>query len=327
MIDTYPLLEKIKFPSLRRQALKTLQINLGYLCNQQCLHCHVNASPQRKEIMDKTTINQLLDFIDRCNEDGSNLNLVDLTGGAPELNPHFKILVEEISKRKIAIMDRCNLTVLLEKGQEYLAEFLAEKNVQITASLPCYETDNVDKQRGKGVFETSIEALQKLNGLGYGVPGSDLILNLVFNPQGPSLPPEQSELERTYKQHLKDEWGVEFNHLFTLSNMPIKRFGSTLVSKNQFEDYMQLLQENYLEQNLQSVMCLDLISVDWLGYVYDCDFNQMLGMPVSDKSNKPNKTHISDLAPALLVEREIQVAGHCYGCTAGQGSSCGGALA
>ena len=319
MIETLSLLENSDFPAINRGKLTTLQINLGYVCNQQCLHCHVNAGPKRKEVMSKDTIDQVLHFLQ-----ASDVSLVDLTGGAPELNSHFRYLVEKTRELGIKVMDRCNLTILNEQGQEDLAEFLATHQVEITASLPCYLEENVDKQRGTGVFDGSLHGLRKLNNLGYGVDGSGLILNLVYNPIGPYLPPSQQELQADYKKHLGDAYGVQFNQLFTIANMPIQRFGSTLVSKGQFDDYMQLLRDAYQKENLESVMCRNLISIDWQGYVYDCDFNQMLKLPATI-SNKP-KSHIAELIGEDFEGKPIVVMDHCYGCTAGQGSSCGGAL-
>ncbi len=319
MIETLSLLENSDFPAISRGKLTTLQVNLGYVCNQQCLHCHVNAGPKRTEVMNKDTIDQVLRFLQ-----ASDVSLLDLTGGAPELNTYFRYLVEKTRELGIKVMDRCNLTILNEPGQEDLAEFFAAHQVEITASLPCYLEENVDKQRGKGVFDGSLQGLRKLNDLGYGVDGSNLILNLVYNPVGPYLPPSQQELQADYKKHLGDAYGVHFNQLFTLTNMPIQRFGSTLISKGQFDDYMQLLRDAYQEDNLASVMCRSLISIDWQGYVFDCDFNQMLKLPAMI-SSKP-KTHIADLIGDNLEGKSIVVMDHCYGCTAGQGSSCGGAL-
>lgn len=319
MHDTLPLLENTTFPPLNRGKLTTVQVNVGYLCNQQCLHCHVNAGPKRKEIMDSKTARQVMDYTL-----GSGATIMDLTGGAPELNPHFRWLVREAHRNGINVIDRCNLTVLQEPGQEDLAQFLADHDVAITASLPCYSEENVDGQRGKGVFGNSIRALQTLNALGYGRSDSHLQLNLVYNPVGPFLPPSQQGLEADYKKHLYDDYGIEFSALLTLTNMPIQRFGSTLISKGEFDQYMALLRDAYQDSNLDSVMCRSLISIDWQGYVYDCDFNQMLKLPLI-VGNKP-KTHITDLMGKDLRGNPVVVMDHCYGCTAGQGSSCGGAL-
>jgi radical SAM/Cys-rich protein len=307
------------FPAITRARLETLQVNLGYRCNQACLHCHVNASPQRKEIMGRETIEHVIAFL----RHGEIKNL-DVTGGAPELNPDFRYLVETARGLGLHVIDRCNLTILEEPGQEDLAVFLADQRVEVTASLPCYLEENVTRQRGEGVFATSIRALKRLNALGYGAPDSGLMLNLVFNPQGPVLPPPQAALEETYRRELKTRHGVVFNRLYTITNMPIQRFGSTLVSKGQFPGYMKLLRESHRHANLEQVMCRSLISVDWRGYVYDCDFNQMLGLPLGGGS-KP-RTHLSDLLQRDLEGQPIAVADHCYGCTAGGGSSCGGAI-
>ena len=319
MHDTLPLLENTSFPTISRGRLTTLQVNLGYLCNQQCLHCHVNAGPKRKEIMELKTVEQVLEYVRH-----SSANTLDLTGGAPELNPHFRWLVENARASGINVIDRCNLTILEEPGQEDLAQFLADNQVEITASLPCYLEENVDNQRGKGVYQNSIKGLQKLNQLGYGKENSTLKLNLVYNPVGPYLPPAQQSLEADYKKQLYERFNVEFTQLYTLANMPIQRFGSTLVSKGEFNQYMSLLREAHQDSNLENVMCRSLISIDWQGYVYDCDFNQMLKLPIIWKS-KP-KTHISDLMDKDIEGNPIVVMEHCYGCTAGQGSSCGGAL-
>lgn len=319
MIETLPLLEKTDFPAVSRDKLTTLQVNLGYVCNQQCVHCHVNAGPKRSEAMSKDNIDSVVRYIKH-----SAANTLDLTGGAPELNEHFRYLVEQARALGVKVIDRCNLTILNEPGQEGLAEFLAAHQVEISASLPCYLEDNVDKQRGKGVFGGSITGIQKLNALGYGKPNTGLVLNLVYNPVGPYLPPSQQSLEQDYKKQLSDRFGVHFNGLFTITNMPIQRFGSMLVSKGQFDDYMKLLRDAYQDSNMQNIMCRSLISIDWQGYVYDCDFNQMLKLPAT-LSSKP-KTHISDLFNVDLEGRPIVVMDHCYGCTAGQGSSCAGAL-
>ena len=307
------------FPRLRRKRLQTLQVNLGYLCNQSCKHCHVNAGPNRTEVMTSDTVDAVIDFLDE-----SQVKRLDLTGGAPELNPYFRRLVIAARALNVEVIDRCNLTVLLESGQEDLAEFLAGQEVEIVASLPCYSEENVNSQRGKGVFHDSIIALRQLNRLGYGEANSGLQLNLMYNPTGPFLPPSQRTLEVDYRQHLDDQYGIHFNQLFTLVNMPIQRFGSTLVSKGEFEDYITLLRGSFSSENLSKVMCRGLISVDWQGLVYDCDFNQMLGLPLLIDGNK--RPHIRDVRPVNLEDQPIGVADHCYGCTAGSGSSCGGEL-
>jgi radical SAM/Cys-rich protein len=318
MHDTLPYLEKTDFPAIKRNNLEVLQVNLGYLCNLSCTHCHVNAGPNRTELMDKKTIDQILNFIDT-----HKIQTLDLTGGAPEMNPHFKYLVCAARDKGVKVIDRCNLTILLEPGYQEIAAFLAENQVEIVASLPCYMEDNVDKQRGKGTFNASITALQQLNSLGYGSDDTDRVLNLVFNPQGATLPPEQKALELSYKQHLKDQFGIVFNQLFALTNLPIQRFGSVLISKGEFNNYLQLLQDNFQQQNLNQVMCKNTLSIDWQGYVYDCDFNQMLALPLGAKKHK---THLTELTRQSLSGQPIKTLQHCYGCTAGQGSSCSGAL-
>lgn len=319
MHATLPLLRNSDFPAINRDPLKTLQVNLGYRCNQSCLHCHVNAGPKRKEMMSKKTIDDILAFLA-----SGAVTQLDLTGGAPELNPHFRYLVSAARGLGIHVMDRCNLTVLQEEDQQDTAEFLASNRVEINASMPCYLKDNVDGQRGKGVYEASINAIRKLNGLGYGKDDTGLVLNLVYNPTGPYLPPEQTSLEADYRRELGEQFGILFNQLFTITNMPILRFGSTLISRGQFGEYMGLLKSSHQDGNLQTVMCRELISIDWQGFVYDCDFNQMLGLPLM-AGGRP-KPHISDLTGNGLEGNSIVVADHCYGCTAGQGSSCGGAL-
>lgn len=321
MHATLPLLQITEFPQLRRHRLTTLQVNLGYKCNQSCLHCHVNAGPTRTEKMDAAT----LALIPRVLE-ARGIETLDITGGAPELHDGFRDLVLAARQLGVEVIDRCNLTILFEPGQENLGEFLAEQRVAVVASLPCYSLENVDKQRGKGVFDKSIEALKQLNALGYGREGSGLSLNLVYNPQGPSLPPEQGKLQATYKQELFDHFGVVFNELFTLANMPIQRFGSTLISQGRFNDYMHLLKENFASANLANVMCRSLVSVDWRGYLYDCDFNQMLDLALPDLHDGAGNPHLRDLLDENPQGRPVRVADHCYGCTAGQGSSCGGAL-
>jgi radical SAM/Cys-rich protein len=319
MHATLPLLEVSDFPAITRNGVETLQVNLGYLCNQSCQHCHVDAGPRRKELMDLATINEVLEYL-RV----KNIKTLDMTGGAPEMNPHFKYLVREAIALGVRVIDRCNLTILEEDGYEDVAGFLADEGVEVVASLPCYLGDNVDAQRGKGVFDVSIRALQRLNALGYGIEGSGLTLTLVYNPQGTNLPPSQKELEAAYKRELGIRFGIAFNQLFTITNMPIRRFGSMLISKGQFASYMQLLKEAYSEENLDSVMCRSLVSVDWQGFVYDCDFNQMLDLPMKGKEGE--RQHLRDLMQENIEGREIAVMDHCYGCTAGQGSSCGGAL-
>ena len=319
MHATLPLLIESNFPALKRSTLKTLQVNLGYKCNQSCLHCHVNAGPGRTEEMDQTTVDALFRFIDK-----STVNTLDLTGGAPELNPLFKSIVSAARAYGLNVIDRCNLTVLLEPGQQDTAAFLAANKVKVVASLPCYIKDNVDRQRGDGTFEASLKGLQLLNSLGYGQAGSGLSLDLVFNPQGAELPPPQQALEQDYKRHLSEQYGIYFNQLLTLANMPIHRFGSTLISRGEFNDYMKLLVQAHRDENTDAVMCRSLISVDWQGYIYDCDFNQMLELPLQIDSRQ--RLHISELTGVDLENRPIRVAEHCFGCTAGQGSSCGGAL-
>ena len=320
MHATYPLLRQTDFPPIRRKVLDTLQVNLGYRCNQSCLHCHVNAGPTRTEAMDLATIDTVLAVLK-----AQSITTLDLTGGAPEMNPHFRYLVQRARALGVRVIDRCNLTILSEPGFDGLAQFLAEQRVEISASLPCYSQGNVDQQRGDGVFERSIGALQALNRLGYGKSGSGLILNLVYNPQGPVLPPGQQQLEADYKRELAEHFGIDFNQLFVIVNMPIQRFGSTLISKGTFVPYMNLLKANYLAHNLDSVMCRTLVSVDWQGNLYDCDFNQMLGMPAP--LGELARPHIAELLKLDVMDGPIAIADHCYGCTAGQGSSCGGALA
>lgn len=318
MHATLPLLAKTDFPAIKRSTLKTLQVNLGYRCNQQCLHCHVDASPRRTEVMTDDNIKEVIKLLS-----SGLVETLDLTGGAPELHPKFQYLVERARSFDIHVIDRCNLTILSEPGQENLAEFLTAHQVEVIASLPCYTEDNVDAQRGKGVFGASIEGIKKLNELGYAQDSSDRVLNLVYNPTGAFLPPSQDELEADYKKKLSDQFGIQFNNLFTITNMPIKRFGSTLISKGEFEGYMNLLKSSYSVNNLQTVMCRDLLSVDWQGNLYDCDFNQMLELPLLLDGQKK---HISNISIEQLNDNNIVIADHCYGCTAGQGSSCGGAL-
>ena len=327
MQDTRPLLlASSEFPALSRRGVDTLQVNLGYLCNLSCVHCHVNAGPTRTEQMDADTADLLIEILH-----ARNIRTLDLTGGAPELNAHFCRIVEAARAHGVEVIDRCNLTVLLEPGMDNMVEFLAENGVVVTASLPCYSSDNVEQQRGKGVYDASIKALQWLNAIGYG-SDSRLQLNLVYNPVGASLPPPQAGLERDYKRELLQRHGIVFNALYTITNMPISRFGAQLLAHNQYDEYLTLLKDNYCDDNLDTVMCRDLVSVDWQGYLYDCDFNQMLNLPFAnrdeDRSEEASnrRSHLRDLLEQDYAGRSIRVAEHCYGCTAGQGSSCGGAL-
>jgi len=319
MRDTWPLLEKIRFPAIGRGRLDTLQVNVGYRCNQSCVHCHVNAGPNRTEEMDGETVDLVLTFLER-----RRTPTLDITGGAPELNRHFRRLVASARDMGARVMDRCNLTILELPDQADLADFLADQQVEIVASLPCYLESNVDRQRGKGVFDGSIRGLKRLNALGYGRAETGLVLNLVFNPQGPSLPPPQAALEADYRRILGEQYGIVFNSLFTLANMPIQRFGAILLSQGQFDTYLDKLQHAHSDANLDGVMCRSLLSVDYRGYVYDCDFNQMLDLPFTRDGRA--RVHLSELIDQNIAGNPIRVAGHCFGCTAGQGSSCGGAL-
>ena len=307
------------FPNIRRGRLTTVQANLGYVCNQTCFHCHVNAGPNRKEVMQRDTVDDILRFLERA-----GIQTLDLTGGAPELNPHFRHLVRAARGLGVEVLDRCNLTVLVQPGQEDLAEFLATQRAGVVASLPCYLEDNVNAQRGDGVFGDSVRGLRRLNALGYGKPGTGLELSLVYNPQGPQLPPPQAGLEAAYREHLGKHYEIEFSRLLTIANMPINRFAKTLLRKGEYDGYMRTLRLAHQDANLEHVMCRSLISVDWQGYLYDCDFNQMLHLPLA-ATGRP-RTHLRDLDPDALNDGAIAVADHCYGCTAGQGSSCGGAL-
>ena len=348
MYATLPLLEVTRFPAVRRARLETLQVNLGYKCNQTCQHCHVNAGPTRTEMMSADTVESVLEFLAASgnqspasgnhnaangnhnpasgnHSSASGIRTLDITGGAPELSPHFRDLVGRARALGVHVIDRCNLTILEEPGQHDLAEFLAAQGVEVVASLPCYTEELVDRQRGKGVYDASLRGLQRLNALGYGKAGSGLLLNLVYNPQGANLPPGQAALEQDYKRVLFEAAGIEFNRLYTLANMPIARFGSMLISKGQFNAYMSLLHQSFSAANLETVMCRSLLSVDWQGYVYDCDFNQMLGLPLVADGNR--RLSLKSLLGRNLEGNAVVVKDHCYGCTAGQGSSCGGALA
>ena len=319
MHATLERLEATTFPRIARRRVDTLQVNLGYKCNQSCLHCHVNAGPTRTEMMDRATIDQVLAYLA-----AHQVDTLDLTGGAPELNADFRYLVVAARALGVKVIDRCNLTILSEPGQDDLARFLAANQVEVVASLPCYTEELVDRQRGKGVYERSIAGILALNALGYAEPGTGLVLNLVYNPQGPNLPPAQEALEADYKRILGETFGIRFNQLYTLANMPIQRFGSMLISKGKFNEYMELLRSAHREQNLEDVMCRSLVSVDYQGYLYDCDFNQMLGLPLK-VAGRP-RSHLRDALTVDLDGNAIVVREHCYGCTAGQGSSCGGAL-
>lgn len=302
---------------LKRQEIKILQVNIGKICNQACHHCHVESGPKRTENMELETVDRLLELLAK----EPDIHTVDITGGAPELNKHFRYFAAAIRKMGKEVIDRCNLTVLFEPNQEDTAEFLAENKIQIVASLPCYLEDNVNKQRGGGVFDKSIKALQQLNALGYGKSDSGLTLNLVYNPVGEHLPPAQKPLEDDYKKYLKEKFDIEFNQLFTITNMPIKRYAHMLEREGRIEDYMKLLTDNFNPQAALGVMCLELVSVSYDGRLYDCDFNQMLEIPLNWKART-----IWDIESFSEIEPDIAVASHCFGCTAGAGSSCGGAL-
>lgn len=322
MLDTREHLLPTDFPTLERRGVDTLQVNLGYRCNQSCLHCHVAAGPNRTEQMATATLERLLEVIER-----RGITTLDLTGGAPELHPDFRWLVAEARARGCHVIDRCNLTILEEPDQRPphqtdLAEFLAAHQVEIIASLPCYLAENVDNQRGKGVFDASLRGLRRLNDAGYGRDPARP-LNLVYNPQGPDLPPPQGELEAAYRAHLENEYGLHFTRLLALTNMPIQRFGSQLLSRGQFHDYLTLLRDAYRAENRDALMCRTLVSVGWRGTLYDCDFNQMLHLNLGGEREPVT---LDALLDASWTGAPIAVGEHCYGCTAGQGSSCGGAL-
>lgn len=308
---------------LVRQETRTLQINVGKLCNQACHHCHVDAGPKRSEIMTRAVAERTIELLGQS----PTIEVVDITGGAPELNPNFRWLVERASQQGCHVIDRCNLTVLLQPEMEDLAEFLATHQVEIVASLPCYTAANVDKQRGRGVFEKSIQALRLLNRLGYGLPGSGLDLNLVYNPVGPSLAPAQDRLEADYKKQLRDGFGIEFHRLLALNNMPIHRFASFLRLNGQYEAYMSLLVNHFSPRNVPGLMCRSLVSVSWEGGLYDCDFNQMLELGMTRAAGAPALTIWNVESLSGWEGQSIRTASHCFGCTAGEGSSCGGALA
>lgn len=298
--------------------IRVLQINVGKVCNQRCAHCHVDAGPERRETMSRETAEMCLDVLRRY-----DIPVVDITGGAPELCAQFRYLVTESRKLGRKVMDRCNLTILLAPSQSDLIEFLARHEVEIVASLPCYLESNVDGQRGTGVYAKSMEALRRLNAAGYGMPGSPLRLNLVYNPTGPSLPPPQAALENDYRRELRQRHGIEFHSLFTMTNMPISRFLGMLHENQRYESYMEKLVSAFNADAADGVMCRDMVSVGWDGTLYDCDFNQMLEMPVGYGA----PAHIRDFDAAVLGRRRIVTGSHCFACTAGQGSSCGGAVA
>ncbi|PCJ21890.1 MAG: radical SAM protein [Gammaproteobacteria bacterium] len=340
MRDTRSLILKSStdFPPIRRSSLEILQVNLGYLCNMSCVHCHVNAGPTRTELMTKDNIDLVIEVLKT-----RDIKLLDLTGGAPEMNPHFRELVVAARELGVEVVDRCNLTILEEPGHEDLAEFLAENQVHVTASLPCYSMDRVDAQRGKGTFASSIRALQLLNKLGYGQADGKLKLDLVYNPQGAQLPPPQGPLQADYKQKLQENFDIQFNQLLVVTNMPISRFGAVLLAKKEYDPYMTLLKDNFSTSNLSSLMCRSLVSVDWQGKLYDCDFNQMLDLPLGANIEPINGAaedqaieyapkaegqvkHLTDLLEDDFKADKVLVAEHCFGCTAGQGSSCSGAL-
>ena len=304
---------------LSRRAIDVLQVNVGKYCNQACIHCHVESGPNRREMMSRETVDSVLKFLA-----ATDIPTVDITGGAPELNPSFDYLVESAVALGRHVMDRCNLTVIFEPGKSYLPEFFQHHRVELVCSLPCYSEENVDLQRGKGTFELSIRALQLFNALGYGQPGSGLPLNLVYNPVGPHLPPPQEKLEQDYKRELRERFGIVFNHLYCLSNMPITRYEIHLKLRGEYDQYMELLENNFNSATVDQVMCRNLISVGWEGFVYDCDFNQMLDLPIRDADGKA--LNVASLSTKQLVNRAITVGNHCYACTAGCGSSCGGAL-
>lgn len=311
------LAENDAWPLFRKQ-LAALQINVGKVCNQTCSHCHVDAGPDRRESMTYETARQVIDFLSR-----SEVKTLDITGGAPEMNPHFRMLVQEARGLDRQVIDRCNLTILLASGFTDLPEFLAEHQVSVIASLPCYLEENCDAQRGSGVFVKSIEAIRKLNRLGYAQPNSHLKLDLVYNPTGLGLPPEQNQLELTYKSELAERYGIQFNNLLTITNMPVSRFLDELLRRGKYEEYLEKLVQGFNPSTIDSLMCRSLLSVDWNGYIYDCDFNQMLDLAIV---HGECRVHISQLTDDLLADREIRTANHCYGCTAGCGSSCGGSL-
>ena len=305
------------FGSLRACGIQVLQVNVGRLCNQTCRHCHVDAGPDRREVMSFETVQTCLAVLEK-----TCIPTLDITGGAPEMNPHFQHFVAEARRMRRNVIDRCNLTILLTPGHEHLPRFLAENSVEIIASLPCYLEENTDAQRGEGVFVRSVEALRRLNSVGFGRPESGLVLNLVFNPRGPTLPPAQCTLEEAYRHELLSRFGIVFNRLYTITNMPISRFLDDLLTAGRFEDYMSKLAMAFNPATCEELMCRTTLSVDWQGNLYDCDFNQMLDLPTSSAVPR----HISEFREESLANRPIMTGQHCYGCTAGAGSSCQGAI-
>jgi radical SAM/Cys-rich protein len=303
---------------LRAAGIRVLQVNVGKLCNQTCRHCHVDAGPERREIMSRETAQLCLDVLAR-----TDIPTLDITGGAPEMNPHFRWMVEEAAALGRHVIDRCNLTILLAPHYEDLPDFLARRRVEVAASLPCYLPANTDRQRGEGVFEKSIVALRRLNEVGYGLPESGLVLTLVYNPVGPALPPSQPALEGAYRRELSSRYGVVFNRLFTITNMPISRFLDDLIQSGRYDEYMEKLIAAYNPAAAAGVMCRTTLSVGWDGQLYDCDFNQMLDLGLAHGSPR----HIRDVDGKLLEGRRIVTGQHCYGCTAGSGSGCQGAIA
>ena len=308
---------KEKFPSIYKEPIETLQINIGYKCNQACKHCHVNSSPLRTEKMSNEMISLIPKIIEKY-----KIKTLDITGGAPELHPEFKNLITSLSTKQIDIIDRCNLTIFFEEGYEDLPQFLAKNKVIVTASLPCYQKDNVEIQRGFGVFEKSINAIKILNDLGYGKKENGLQLNLVYNPVSPILPPSQEILEKDYKKILFEKYNIVFNNLYTITNMPINRYEESLRREGKLNTYYKLLKENFNENNLENLMCKKTISVNWLGEIYDCDFNQQINF----RENKGPKTLFDLLDESFTFDYGVAVKEHCFACTAGAGSSCGGTL-
>ena len=308
---------KTTFPKIKKESIDTLQINIGYKCNQACKHCHVNSSPSRTEMMSEKILDLIPKIINKF-----NIKTLDITGGAPEMNPNFKKLILSLKNQNINIIDRCNLTIFFEKGYGDLPDFLAENKVIITASLPCYEKENVEKQRGTGVFDKSINAIKILNNLGYGKTDTGLVLNLVYNPINPTLPPPQEKLEVDYKKALYEKYNITFNNLYTITNMPINRYADFLKMTGELEKYFELLANNFNQQNLKNLMCKKTISIDWEGQIYDCDFNQQLKL--KSESGPKNLYELLDYASSF--DYEIAAKNHCFACTAGSGSSCGGSL-